>query len=97
MAPAMRRVVKPTIEIMEALPTVILGFLAGLWFALFVEKNSLRFFSKYISNTSEHNNYGFNMAKNAEIHKANLSRGMGIFITDSNNMHCDLVRVIFRC
>lgn len=37
MAPAMRQVVKPTIEIMEALPTVILGFLAGLWLAPFVE------------------------------------------------------------
>ncbi len=44
MAPAMRRVVKPTIEIMEALPTVILGFLAGLWFAPFVEKNLSGFF-----------------------------------------------------
>ena len=44
MAPKMRRVVKPTIEIMEALPTVILGFLAGLWFAPFVEKNLAGFF-----------------------------------------------------
>ncbi len=33
MAPGLRRLVKPTIEIMEALPTVILGFLAGLWLA----------------------------------------------------------------
>ena len=39
MSSKMRAVVKPTIEIMEALPTVILGFLAGLWFAPFVEKN----------------------------------------------------------
>ncbi|ALG69409.2 ABC transporter permease subunit [Beggiatoa leptomitoformis] len=39
MSPAMRTVVKPTIEIMEALPTVILGFLAGLWLAPFVESN----------------------------------------------------------
>lgn len=39
MAPAMRQVVKPTIEIMEALPTVILGFLAGLWLAPVVEAN----------------------------------------------------------
>ena len=39
MSPRMRSTVKPTIEIMEALPTVILGFLAGLWFAPFVEKN----------------------------------------------------------
>jgi len=39
MAPPMRKVIKPTIEIMEALPTVILGFLAGLWLAPFVEAN----------------------------------------------------------
>jgi phosphate transport system permease protein len=37
MSPGMRGVVKPTIEIMEALPTVILGFLAGLWLAPTVE------------------------------------------------------------
>ncbi len=37
MAPKMRGLVKPSIEIMEALPTVILGFLAGLWLAPFVE------------------------------------------------------------
>ena len=39
MAPRMRRVAKPSIEIMEALPTVILGFLAGLWLAPLVENN----------------------------------------------------------
>ena len=39
MAPKMRGIVKPTIEIMEALPTVILGFLAGLWLAPFVESH----------------------------------------------------------
>lgn len=37
MTPSMRRVVKPSIELMEALPTVIIGFLAGLWFAPIVE------------------------------------------------------------
>jgi len=37
MIPAMRRKVKPFIELMEALPTVILGFLAGLWLAPFME------------------------------------------------------------
>ncbi|MEC9339909.1 MAG: ABC transporter permease subunit [Pseudomonadota bacterium] len=37
MAPRMRGSVKPVIEIMEALPTVILGFLAGLWLAPFLE------------------------------------------------------------
>nr|WP_258241127.1 ABC transporter permease subunit [Pseudidiomarina homiensis] len=37
MSPGVRKVVKPTVEIMEALPTVILGFLAGLWLAPLVE------------------------------------------------------------
>jgi len=37
MTPAMRRWVKPGIEIMGALPTVILGFLAGLWLAPWIE------------------------------------------------------------
>ncbi len=37
MTPKMRSAVKPTIEIMEALPTVILGFLAGLWLAPIME------------------------------------------------------------
>lgn len=45
MAPAMRRKVKPLIELMEALPTVVLGFLAGLWLAPFVEKNLLGVFA----------------------------------------------------
>ncbi len=39
MTPKMRNMVKPTIEIMEALPTVILGFLAGLWLAPLMERN----------------------------------------------------------
>jgi len=39
MSPKMRTFVKPTIEIMEALPTVILGFLAGLWLAPIIEGN----------------------------------------------------------
>ncbi|MFW1678636.1 ABC transporter permease subunit [Pontibacter sp. JAM-7] len=39
MVPSMRRKVKPFIELMEALPTVILGFLAGLWLAPFIEVN----------------------------------------------------------
>ena len=39
MAPQMRIYVKPSIEIMGALPTVILGFLAGLWLAPFMEEH----------------------------------------------------------
>ncbi len=38
MSPSVRKVVKPTVEIMEALPTVILGFLAGLWLAPLIEQ-----------------------------------------------------------
>lgn len=37
MSGRMRRTVKPLIEVMAALPTVILGFLAGLWLAPLVE------------------------------------------------------------
>ena len=39
MSAPVRSIVKPTVEIMEALPTVILGFLAGLWLAPIVEEN----------------------------------------------------------
>ncbi|MGO3357265.1 MAG: phosphate ABC transporter permease [Oceanisphaera sp.] len=39
MSPGLRKVVKPTVEIMEALPTVILGFLAGLWLAPLIESH----------------------------------------------------------
>jgi phosphate transport system permease protein len=39
MSSELRRVVKPTVEIMEALPTVILGFLAGLWLAPLIEEH----------------------------------------------------------
>ena len=39
MSSELRKWVKPGIEIMAALPTVILGFLAGLWFAPWVEEH----------------------------------------------------------
>ena len=45
MSPKIRGVVKPSIEIMEALPTVILGFLAGLWLAPFAEDHLPAIFS----------------------------------------------------
>src|SRR5690606_27367741 len=45
MTAKLRGVVKPTIEIMEALPTVILGFLAGLWLAPFIENHLPAVFS----------------------------------------------------
>ncbi|CAA0091077.1 Phosphate transport system permease protein PstC [BD1-7 clade bacterium] len=45
MTPVMRRKIKPLIELMEALPTVILGFLAGLWLAPFMENNLAAIFT----------------------------------------------------
>lgn len=39
MSPALRRRVKPLIELMEAVPTVVIGFLAGLWLAPLVDAN----------------------------------------------------------
>ncbi|MDK2742794.1 MAG: ABC transporter permease subunit [Nitrospira sp. BO4] len=39
MHPNLRAKIKPAIEIMAALPTVVLGFLAGLWFAPVLERN----------------------------------------------------------
>jgi phosphate transport system permease protein len=45
MTPKLRGLVKPSIEIMEALPTVILGFLAGLWLAPFTEEHLPAIFS----------------------------------------------------
>jgi len=44
MSPELRKWVKPGIEIMAALPTVILGFIAGLWFAPWVEENLIDLF-----------------------------------------------------
>jgi len=38
MHPHLRSIVKPAIEIMAALPSVVLGFLAGLWFAPLLEE-----------------------------------------------------------
>ena len=38
MHPTLKGIVKPTVEIMAALPSVVLGFLAGLWLAPLVEK-----------------------------------------------------------
>jgi phosphate transport system permease protein len=38
MHPDLRTKIKPTVEIMAALPTVVLGFLAGLWMAPLLER-----------------------------------------------------------
>ncbi|HSF32846.1 MAG TPA: ABC transporter permease subunit [Candidatus Tectomicrobia bacterium] len=38
MHPTLKGVVKPVVEIMAALPSVVLGFIAGLWLAPMVEK-----------------------------------------------------------
>lgn len=43
MRPHLRSVIKPTLEIMAALPSVVIGFLAGLWIAPFLESHLLSF------------------------------------------------------
>jgi len=48
MTPMMRLYVKPTIELMGALPTVILGFLAGLWLAPALEEHLAGFFLMFM-------------------------------------------------
>jgi phosphate transport system permease protein len=48
MTPAMRQYVKPTVELMGALPTVILGFLAGLWLAPTLEAHLSGFFLMFL-------------------------------------------------
>jgi phosphate transport system permease protein len=40
-APVVRRLVKPVVEIMAALPSVVIGFLAGLWLAPYVERTTV--------------------------------------------------------
>ena len=48
MSPGLRKWVKPGIEIMAALPTVILGFLAGLWFAPWLEEHLASMFLMFL-------------------------------------------------
>ncbi len=48
MTPKMRQYVKPTIELMGALPTVILGFLAGLWLAPIIEEHLAGLFMLFL-------------------------------------------------
>lgn len=42
--PGIRQVIKPTVEVMAAIPSVVIGFLAALWFAPLVESNLAGFF-----------------------------------------------------
>jgi phosphate transport system permease protein len=49
MAPGMRKLIKPGIEIMGALPTVILGFMAGLWLAPVVERDLAGIFAMLLT------------------------------------------------
>jgi len=39
--PRVRNLVKPTVEVMASLPSVILGFLAGLWLAPLLERHTI--------------------------------------------------------
>lgn len=38
MTPGLRRVIKPAIEVMGALPTVVIGLVAGIWLAPIIEQ-----------------------------------------------------------
>jgi phosphate transport system permease protein len=42
--PSIRNRIKPTVEIMAALPSVVIGFIAGLWMAPLVERNLVTVF-----------------------------------------------------
>jgi phosphate transport system permease protein len=44
MHPSVRSFVKPTVEVMAALPSVVLGFIAGLWLAPIMERVTPGFF-----------------------------------------------------
>jgi len=39
--PGLRRIIKPVVEVMASVPSVVIGFLVALWFAPLVEKNIL--------------------------------------------------------
>lgn len=46
--PNLKKVIKPMIEIMASIPSVVLGFLAALWFAPLVEKVLVPFFLSFL-------------------------------------------------
>lgn len=48
MAPRLKSRVKPAVEIMAAIPSVVVGFLAGLWLAPLIDKVVLAFFLSFI-------------------------------------------------
>jgi len=48
MSPKLKGRVKPVVEIMAAIPSVVIGFLAGLWLAPLIDKNILTLFLSII-------------------------------------------------
>jgi phosphate transport system permease protein len=48
MSPKLKGRVKPVVEIMAAIPSVVIGFLAGLWLAPLIDKNILTIFLCFI-------------------------------------------------
>ncbi|RMG41603.1 MAG: ABC transporter permease subunit [Candidatus Dadabacteria bacterium] len=44
MSPALKGIIKPSVELMAALPSVVIGFIAGLWFAPYIEDKLLGVF-----------------------------------------------------
>lgn len=75
MHPRHRERVKPAIEMMEALPTVIIGFLAGIWFAPVIEQHLVLFFTLLIVIPTGFVLFGFAFSQlPAGLHER-LSRG----------------------
>lgn len=72
MAPRMRTKVKPVIELMEALPTVILGFFAGLFLAPFLENHLPGIFSLLLLTPVGILLFGFLWTKLPEIGRAHV-------------------------
>jgi phosphate transport system permease protein len=75
MHPRHRERVKPAIEMMEALPAVIIGFLAGIWFAPVIEQHLVLFFTLLVVIPSGFVLFGFAFSQlPAGLHER-LSRG----------------------
>ncbi len=80
MTPVMRRKVKPLIELMEALPTVILGFLAGLWLAPFMEKNLTAIFAILLLLPVGIVSFGFAMSRLPQRYQNTINQGWHGFL-----------------
>lgn len=70
-----RQWIKPSVELIEALPTVILGFLAGLWLAPFMESNLSGFFALLIVVPLGTLLFGFLWSRLPDVIRLSVSEG----------------------